>query len=114
MVQADLARDRERRTRIVPGDHDRADPSAAALGDRVGHAGPHRVVETGQPEEPELVIMLGIGKQVVGSELRTPHRQHPLAGSCGLLNLRGQPVSCCGLKWHRSAIASGAPLAAMT
>jgi len=51
--QADLARDRQRRVRMVASDHDDADPRVGAARDRRGHLRTRRILESDQAAEHE-------------------------------------------------------------
>ena len=90
MVQTDLAGDRHRGARVVPGDHDRADGGAPALRDGIGHPGSHRIMQAGQTEILEVVIMLFGGQFSAGVEVGVRHTEDPLTVSSGVLDLLGE------------------------
>ena len=89
-------------------------PARAALGDRLRDARPHRVGEAEEAEEPEPEVVLPAGEVAAGrsppARRRGPCDPSPRAPRSGGRALRPPPPE----RWQRSAIASGAPLAAMT
>ena len=60
LAQANLARDRARRCRMIAGQHDDAYAGGATLGDRGGHIRTRRVDEPDQPEKTEIEIVLAL------------------------------------------------------
>ena len=56
--QPHLARDRQRRGRMVAGDHHDTDAGGTALGNGLRHIRAHRILQPDQAEELELEVML--------------------------------------------------------
>ena len=111
-LQARLCGDGLRRGRIVAGDHDHPDPRAAAKRHRLRHRGAQGIGKADQTQKAKGEIALAVGKIGTGKTRPLPPqaRAAPLAPSrstCAVTSARAAASSR-----HRSAIASGAPLAA--
>ena len=98
VVEADLASDRQRRARVVAGDHHCAHTCPGTLGHRLGHTGAHRVVQARQPEELELEVVLLGGQLLPCIELGAGHGEHPLPVGRRRLHLGHQRRQSVGIE----------------
>ena len=114
VIQADLSPDALGGGGIIPRNHDHPYPGTIALLDGCGNLRANRVGEADQAQELESDIMLA-GRQVGRLNVRPSatartRSPRPAIAATFLASSSFLGVS----KWHRSAIASGAPLAATT
>ncbi len=73
-----LARNRQRRGRIVAGDHDDLDTGGAAFGDGGRHGIPERILESQEADAAQFQIMVSI-RQIAHFRSRLGDGQHPQA-----------------------------------
>src|SRR6516164_5436688 len=112
-VEACLARDRSCSRRIVAGDHDHLDASRSAFAHGIGHTRPQRIGKTDELKNLNEKLCCESGHVCPANEARaTPKTRRPSAAMASMD--RVSAATSGALRWQRSAIASGAPLAAMT